>query len=78
MTMTTLTMSLTINGTVHDNDALLVNKKRNSLTNLPPFLTQIVTKSREIYTAKSGKSLVFQHFLACHSLMDTKTCYLTP
>jgi hypothetical protein len=26
----------------------------------------------EIYTAYSGSSLSFQHFLACHSHMDTK------
>jgi hypothetical protein len=30
------------------------------------------TKSWEIYTAGSGSSLVFQHFWACHTLMDTK------
>jgi hypothetical protein len=35
------------------------------------------TKAREIYTAESGSSLVFLHFLACHSLVDTKTGYMT-
>jgi hypothetical protein len=34
-------------------------------------------ESGEIYTAESG--IRFHHFSgACHSIVDTKTCYLTP
>jgi hypothetical protein len=41
-----------------------------------PFWPDKVMRVR-IYTTESGSSPVFQLFLACYSLIDTKTCYLT-
>jgi hypothetical protein len=50
--------------------------KRNRHTNLPPSLAR---QSRERSTLLRVAAVYYFHFfvLACHSLMDTWTCYLT-
>jgi hypothetical protein len=68
---------------------MIKSNKKNPHTDpiyLPFWLDKVLRDVRrtslwkscwEIYTADSGSILVFQLFLVCHSLMDTKICYLT-
>jgi hypothetical protein len=50
--------------------------KRNPHTDLLPFLTRQMHE-RFTLLSESGSSLEFHNFLACHSLVDTKTGYMT-